>query len=88
MSIILSFGRLLHAAKTKACLPNSDRGFGTTRFPADEERGRCLAATAVTGKHSSARCDGAMLCRALFIVKQFEFDALWYSKPVEVLYDI
>ena len=48
-------GRLFHAcgpAKAKAHPPNSDRRFGTTRFPADEERSRCLAATAVTGIHS------------------------------------
>ena len=51
-------GRLFRAcgpAKAKARLPNSDRGFGTTRFPADEERSRCLAATTVTGIHSSTR---------------------------------
>ena len=45
-------------AKAKACLSNSDRGFGTTRSPADEQRSRCLAATAVTGIHSSARYNG------------------------------
>ena len=38
-------GRLFHAcgpAKAKARLPNSDRGFATTRLPADEERSRPL----------------------------------------------
>ena len=51
-------GRLFHAcgpAKVKAHLSHSDRGFGTTRMPADEERSRCLAATAVILMHSSAR---------------------------------
>ena len=64
--------RLLHAcgpAKTRAHLPNSVRGFGTTRLPADEERSRFLAATAVTGIHSSARYDSARLCRALYTVR-------------------
>ena len=66
-------------------LANSDQGFSTTRLPADEERSRCLAAAAVTGIHSSARYDRARLCRALYTVRQFEFDALWHSEPVEVL---
>ena len=65
-------GRLFHAcgpAKAKARLPNSDRGFGTTRFPADEEHSRFLAATEVTGIHSSARYDGARLCRVLYTMR-------------------
>ena len=43
-------------AKAKACLPNFDRGFGTTRLPAGEERRRCLAATAVTAEDAPDRC--------------------------------
>ena len=65
-------GRLFHAcgpANAKARLPNSVRGFGTTRLPADEERSCCLAATTVTGIYSSARYDGARLCRALYTLR-------------------
>ena len=65
-------GRLFHAcspAKAKARLPNSDRGFGTTRLSVDVEHSRCLAVTAVTGIHSSARYDGAKLCRALYTMR-------------------
>ena len=68
----INYGRLFHVcspAKAKACLPNSDRGFGTIRLPADEERSRCFASTAVTVIYSSARSDGARLCRALYTVR-------------------
>ena len=67
-------GRLLHTcgpAKVKACLPNS------ARLPEDVERSRCLAATAATGIHSSARYDGTSLCMALY--------ALWHTVPVELV---
>ena len=60
-------GRLFHtcgSAKAKERLPNSDRGFSTTKLPEDDERSHCLAATTVTGIHSSARYNGARLCRA------------------------
>ena len=69
---IIVCGKLFHAcgpAKARARLPNSDRGFGTTRFLADEKRSHCLAATAVTGIHSSARYDGARLCMALYTMR-------------------
>ena len=65
-------GRLFHACgpvKAKACLPNSDRGFGTTILPVDEKCCHCLAAITVTGIRSSARYDDARLCRALYTVR-------------------
>ena len=55
--------------KAKTCLPNSDRGFGQIRFPADEECIHCLAAITVIWMHLSTRYDGTKLCRALYTVR-------------------
>ena len=51
-------GRLFHAcglAKAKARLLNSDRGFDTTRLPADEELGRLLTIAKTVKSHKFDR---------------------------------
>ena len=63
-------------AMAKACLPNSDRGLGIIRLPADGECNRCLAATTVTDMHMSTRYDGARLCRASLYIVRYSLNSM------------